>query len=305
VQRGPVRIQTMTRMGVEITDLRCRKRRSWLARRRGLPLLLWTTAACAAGSSPQSAPATRVRTDTVRILTFNIAHGLGRDGQVDLERTARAIRTAMPDLVALQEVDSAVARTGSADQPARLAAFTRMDVYFGRAMPYEGGAYGVAILSELPVTSFRTHALPAPDGHEPRALAEATVTLPNSGATLTFLSAHLDHTSGNDVRARQVERIVELFPAGDSSIQILAGDLNDVPVSRTLDPLMAAWTDATSLDHPPTFPASDPTRKIDYVLYRPETRIRMLESIVLLERSASDHRPVLVVLEVSSVSRER
>jgi endonuclease/exonuclease/phosphatase family metal-dependent hydrolase len=268
---------------------------------RTVPLLLaLATAACAAGAIPTTGPAPGVRTDTVRILTYNIAHGLGADERINLERTGRAISAALPDLVALQEVDSATQRTGSADQPARLAAFTRMDAYFGRAMPYDGGAYGVAILSDLPVASVRTHALPAAEGHEPRAVLEARIALPRTGDTLVFLSTHLDHTSGNDVRERQARRIAELFPADDTALYVLAGDLNDVPASRTLDALMLDWRDATGLDHPPTYPAANPDRKIDYVLYRPAHRIRVLEAFVLAERSTSDHRPVLVVLEVSS-----
>jgi endonuclease/exonuclease/phosphatase family metal-dependent hydrolase len=256
--------------------------------------------ACASVAPPAAGPPRGVRTDTLRVLTFNIAHGLGSDERLNLDRAARVISAALPDLVALQEVDSATARTERADQPARLARFTRMDAYFARAMPYDGGAYGVAILSDLPVTSFRTHALPAAEGHEPRAVAEARIALPNTGDTIVFLSTHLDHTSGNDVRQRQAERIAELFPADDSTVAILAGDLNDVPASRTLDALLLDWRDGTGLDHPPTYPARTPERKIDYVLYRPSTRVRVLESFVLAERTASDHRPVLVVLEVSS-----
>jgi endonuclease/exonuclease/phosphatase family metal-dependent hydrolase len=242
-----------------------------------------------------------VRTDTIRVLTFNIAHGLGGDERVNLDRTARAIAAALPDIVALQEVDSTTERTERADQPAWLARFTRMEAHFGRAMPYEGGAYGVAVLSDLPVASFRTHPLPAAEGHEPRAVAEARIVLPNTGDTIVFLSTHLDHTSGNDVRQRQAERIAELFPPSDSALAILAGDLNDVPASRTLDALLLDWRDATGLDHPPTYPARSPERKIDYVLYRPASRVRVLSSEVLLERTASDHRPVLVVLEVRSM----
>jgi endonuclease/exonuclease/phosphatase family metal-dependent hydrolase len=241
-----------------------------------------------------------VRADTIRILTYNIAHGRGGDERVNLDRTARAINAALPDIVALQEVDSATQRTEGADQPALLARLTRMEAYFGQAMPYDGGAYGVAVLSDLPVASFRTHALPAAEGHEARAVAEARIVLPNTGDTLLFLSTHLDHTSGNDVRRRQSERIAALFPPDDSTVAVLAGDLNDVPASRTLDALMHDWRDGTGLDHPPTYPAASPDRKIDYVLYRPASRIRVLASDVLLERSASDHRPVLVVLEVRS-----
>ena len=41
----------------------------------------------------------------LRVLTYNIQHGAGADGIVDLERQAEVIQRLKPDLVALQEVD--------------------------------------------------------------------------------------------------------------------------------------------------------------------------------------------------------
>jgi len=53
------------------------------------------------------------RSESVRILAYNIKHGRGNDGKVDLERTARVIRRLNPDVVAFQEVDNGVERRGS------------------------------------------------------------------------------------------------------------------------------------------------------------------------------------------------
>ncbi|MEX2025646.1 MAG: endonuclease/exonuclease/phosphatase family protein, partial [Pirellulaceae bacterium] len=60
----------------------------------------------------------------LRVLTYNIHHGEGIDGKLDLPRIARVIESVDPDLVALQEVDRRVERTGSVDQPAELARLT-------------------------------------------------------------------------------------------------------------------------------------------------------------------------------------
>ena len=57
-----------------------------------------------------------------RIATFNIRHGLGRDGRVDLARTARTIAALRADAIGLQEVDVAYGpRSGHEDQASRLA----------------------------------------------------------------------------------------------------------------------------------------------------------------------------------------
>ncbi|MGK0353208.1 MAG: endonuclease/exonuclease/phosphatase family metal-dependent hydrolase, partial [Planctomycetota bacterium] len=59
-------------------------------------------------------------------MTWNIHHARGLDGEVDIDRIAAEIRAAAPDLVALQEVDRGVRRTGGLDIPAALAERTGM-----------------------------------------------------------------------------------------------------------------------------------------------------------------------------------
>src|SRR5688572_3660564 len=108
-------------------------------RRRLLQLSLLTPLVLArrtaAGPSPR-----------LRVLTYNIHHGEGTDARFDLERLARIIREARPDLVALQEVDRRTRRASGVDQAAELGRLTGMNVVFGKAMDHDGGEYGQAIL---------------------------------------------------------------------------------------------------------------------------------------------------------------
>ena len=53
----------------------------------------------------------------LRVLSYNIHHGEGLDGRIDLERIASVIRASEADLVALQEVDQSTERSGGVDQP--------------------------------------------------------------------------------------------------------------------------------------------------------------------------------------------
>lgn len=89
------------------------------------------------------------------------------DGKVDLERIAGVIRGAKPDIVALQEVDRMVPRSGEVDQLAKLAELTELSGRFGKSIPLAGGAYGNAILTRLPVVAHEVMALP---GAEARSL---------------------------------------------------------------------------------------------------------------------------------------
>lgn len=260
-----------------------------------LSVLTTSLLGAAACSTPPGTPR-GTPTDTLRILTYNIHIGIGTDRALDLERIARVIAEVRPHVVALQEVDSATRRTGGVDQAAALAALTGLRAQFARAMAYDGGAYGVALLFDLPVDAVSAHPLPADSGHEPRVAAEARLTLPRTRAQLVFFGTHLDHTANVAVRRGQVDRLLDVLPA-DTALVVLAGDLNAIPTAAELAPLMSGFIDAAA-GAGATFPASSPLRRIDYVLLRPASRFRVLAAQVLAEPNASDHRPVLVVAEV-------
>src|SRR6185295_732374 len=67
---------------------------------------------------------------TIRVMTYNIHHGEGLDGKVDLLRIAELIKREGADLVALQEVDKGVARTARRDLPGELAELTGLSCVF-------------------------------------------------------------------------------------------------------------------------------------------------------------------------------
>ena len=117
--------------------------------------------------------------DTVRILAYNIHHGEGMDGKLDLERIAALVRRVDPDLVTLQEVDSVTTRTDAVDQASELGRLTGLESIFGRFMSYQGGAYGMAVLSRWPIVAVANHRLP--DGAEPRSALSAVVRSPTTG----------------------------------------------------------------------------------------------------------------------------
>ena len=72
----------------------------------------------------------------LRILTYNIQHGAGADGTVDLERQAAVIQRLKPDLVALQEVDDRTQRTKNVDQTAELGRLTNLHVRFAHQLDF-------------------------------------------------------------------------------------------------------------------------------------------------------------------------
>jgi endonuclease/exonuclease/phosphatase family metal-dependent hydrolase len=231
----------------------------------------------------------------VRVLTYNILHGETVKGDFDLDRIARVINEADPDLVALQEVDFFTSRARGMDLATELGIRTGMAPLFGMAMPFDGGEYGEAILSRYSFLCTEVHALGAREGKEPRAALEVNMVW-KSGDTIRFIGTHLDHTRDETDRIHQAKRINSLF-AMDERPAILAGDLNATPDSKTMEILFDEWTPSTR-DNIPTSPSANPSRKIDYILFRPEDSWRVIETRVIDEKVASDHCPVLSVLEL-------
>ena len=234
----------------------------------------------------------------LRVLAYNIHHGEGTDGRLDLARVARVVSDQKPDLVALQEVDLKTARTGGVDQAAELAGLTGMHAVFGKAIDYRGGGYGNAVLSRFPIEAHVVHPLPAKEGAEKRCGLAATVRPWAGGPEVTFVSTHLDHLRDESDRLAQADVLQgALLKENDGRAMILAGDFNALPASETMKRFAGKWTDAGAASGAPTVPASDPTRRIDYVLVRPAAVWHVVETKVIDEPVASDHRPVLAVVE--------
>ena len=181
------------------------------------------------------------------------------------------------------------------DLASELGLRTGLAPIFGQAMHFDGGGYGVGILSAYPFIKTKSYALPSQSDREPRMALEAQIIL-KTGDTIRFVSTHLDSTRDEEDKVRQAKKLNELF-AGDNKLSILAGDLNARPESKTMDILYEKWTKSFSKDVP-TAPSVNPRAKIDYILFRPVNKFRVLETKVLEEEVASDHRPVLSILEL-------
>ncbi|WP_421978711.1 endonuclease/exonuclease/phosphatase family protein [Roseivirga seohaensis] len=231
----------------------------------------------------------------VRVLTYNILHGKTLKGDFDLDLIASVISKEKPDLVALQEVDYKTNRSKKFDLVTELGIRTNMSPLFARAMYYDGGEYGEGILSNFTFLTTKNHPLPYTEGKEPRAAAEVNVVI-KSGDTIRFVGTHLDHEADGHNRFIQAEEVNRVLKR-DGVPTILVGDLNETPENRAMQLLFKDW-ERSFADNAFTFPSDKPTKKIDYVLFRPAHRWRILEKRVIDERVASDHRPVLVVLEL-------
>jgi endonuclease/exonuclease/phosphatase family metal-dependent hydrolase len=235
-----------------------------------------------------------------RVATYNIQKSVGLDGRRQPERILEVLGELDADILALQEVDHETGRTGGVNQAMKLGSLTGMNALFGAAMPYDGGYYGEAILSRLPFEKTENHPLPYSPGHEPRAALAVKVAFPETETAVTFVGTHLDHTGDPADRIAQAKELNRILVGTDKNAKnpvILAGDLNATPGSEPMRRLLEHWQDAAAEKPMPTFPSGQPDRRIDYVLYRPAERWTVVESRVIPEPVASDHCPVLTILE--------
>lgn len=233
----------------------------------------------------------------VSVLSFNILHGETTKGDFNLDVIAQVIKDVDPDFVALQEVDFKTNRAKKYDLATELGWRTGLAPLFGKAMPYDGGEYGEGILSRFSFIKTNNHPLPASPDHEPRAALSAFCVLP-SGDTICFVGTHFDHTEDETDRIMQAKTMNEVFSYNLYPI-ILAGDLNAFPGSETINILEEMWT-ATDIKEIPdfTYPSNNPDHKIDYIMFYPKNRWKVLSTEVICDSIASDHCAYLAELQL-------
>lgn len=257
-------------------------------------LLLFSVCFCFVGNAQESTEENR---NIIRVLSYNILHGATTKRTNDLNVVADVIKTINPDIVALQEMDYKTNRADSRDITTGIAQKTNMISIFAKAVDFDGGEYGQAVLSKNTFLRTGKINLPHNPGNEPRIAIEALIILP-AGDTIRFTGTHLDHQKNNVERLEQVKELNKWF-LNEEYPTILAGDLNDIPGSEPIEILEKNWGSSYDKTDPQfTFPSDAPEKKIDYVMFYPKNRWKILEREVICDDLASDHCAVLVVLEL-------
>ena len=239
-------------------------------------------------------------------MSFNIHHGQGTDGVLDLQRIARVIKASGADIAGLQEVDRHFAeRSNWTDQATKLAELLHWHLAYGANIdldpPTSGRPriqFGNAVLSRYPIARWEnTHLFRSP-GEEQRGLLHVEVDVP--GGPLHVYVTHLDAFSETD-RVQQAQQVVELV--WENCPAVLLGDFNARPEAPEIGGLRAALTDtwtAAAGGGPHT--ADAPAARIDYIFT--SQRLRAAWTSFSTDRpAASDHVPVVCWLALQQVTR--
>ncbi|MBE6609409.1 MAG: hypothetical protein E7634_01930 [Ruminococcaceae bacterium] len=157
---------------------------------------------------------------TLRIGTYNIKNGGNVDH--DMSVIAQDIISCDLDIVGLQEVDMKTKRCGGIDTLKLLAEAAGYEYYeFTKAIDYQGGEYGTAIMSRYPITSFEVKKLPTNEGMEGRALGHAVIDV--NGKSIDFFNTHLSYED-KDVIKKQFKQLH--YNVKDSVTFIITADFN-------------------------------------------------------------------------------
>ena len=229
-------------------------------------------------------------------MTYNIHVGVGMDKQLDLQRIADVINKEKPDLVGLQEVDRGVKRTEGKDEIAELAAMTRMDYAFAHNLDYQGGQYGVAILSRTLLKNVDHRMFENRREVERRGMLRVEVEVDNK--ILNFVTTHLDYQY-EDGRVFETEQMLRVLENVKGPLIVVA-DLNDEPTGAAYK-LMSnrfddAWVVSKAKGDGFSYPADKPIKRIDHIFYRSDTM--KAKKAWVVPTLASDHVPVVAEIEM-------
>lgn len=221
--------------------------------------------------------------------TYNIRLGIQRG----IQALAETIKTQeIPDILAIQEVGDDWIMGPAGDTTQALAQALKLPHYFYVPALQEKhpdgrvGYYGHALLSKWPIQEPQTIQLPQ-KADEQRMLLQARIKTPFGG--ISIISTHLSHRSSD--RPEQGAFLLNwLEESAPVRPRFLMGDLNATSEEGWMQTLLASWEDADHDLDRPTYPAKDPTRRIDYILGQGAT---CLDVTLIQERAASDHRPLL------------
>ncbi len=259
-----------------------------VARQLAMPL---TFAAC--GMTCAQAQTTNLPIQ-VGIASYNIHHGEGTDGKYDFERLANQFNHWQADVIALQEVDSMTTRSGKTYALGALADITRYYDTFCPTMDYQGGKYGIGMLSRQKPLKVTSYALPGKE--EPRRLMVAE--FKDYVVACTHLSLNADD------RMASLPVILQAARNTDKPF-VIAGDWNDTPNSPFIKALSKDFC-LRSNTRLATFPADSPKDCIDYIaVYKRNGEPNYSRSYCYVNepavvttatvgssKTASDHRPI-------------
>lgn len=231
----------------------------------------------------------------VKLMSFNIRHGLNTDEESNLRDILRIIKENDPDLVALQAVDSLMDNGKVQFQLRQIAAQTGMYYAYAVADTNENGTQGVGILSNWPFEKTQVIHLPKTPGSDPKVLQCGLIKLSRS-ITFRFCNSRLEYASVMD-RALQAAYINQMLV---NSVQpvLLGMDMGARPNEQPYFSFRRKWQDAAHGSQMQTWNEGLPGDRLDYIFALLNNRVRIKNYKVIRNYpDVSDHYPIQATIE--------
>jgi endonuclease/exonuclease/phosphatase family metal-dependent hydrolase len=227
----------------------------------------------------------RVNRRALRVATWNIQATLSAPP----EEIAAELAAMKADVMGLQEVDFRVRRSGFIDQPQALASALAAHYAFAASIKWDGGDYGLAVVSRWPLVAVQRHRLDQTEYGEPRIVLEVTVCA--SGRPLRVFNHHA--AIGRRSRQSGLTRLRELVSPHLGRGVVVLGDFNEGPTEPGLRLLLdAGLVDTGAEQNAPTAAGG----RIDYLLVDPSLAKRLRGTQVWPTRK-SDHHALIAEFE--------
>ena len=235
---------------------------------------------------------------TLKLMSYNIHSGIGRDKRYRLDRTLSVLEAEKPDILALQEVDRNLSRSNFDDQSQIIAKTLGMHYHHCVNQNIGDGEYGITTFSRFPILNRERHDLSVRSRiFGPRGTLRTDLQL-DEATRLHVFNVHL----GLRVRERyhQRRRLLSESILLDDALQdplIVLGDFNDRPISVVHPKFREYFEDVSRINGrrtPATFTWGPLHFRLDYIYT--SSQLTPLEAYVLktpLTRSASDHLPMV------------
>lgn len=249
---------------------------------------------------------------TIKVATYNIGKNELAADVANLDELSKAIAKIDADVIVLTEIDNKTARSKKVNQLEEIAKANKMDFAFGKALDFDGGEYGVGILSKYKIEKSQVVNLPS-GGAEQRVVLLSQITKPGFDSPIIIMGTHLDWQKDPTIRIGQVRHILDAtigdtetgFDNIAASIKILAGDFNSTAKEQPIQEISYFWdpVEKKGVNYR-TWPAVNPAIDIDHIftykgqVWDVKTMTIPTDSKDFQWSKISDHLPVIAELEL-------
>src|SRR3954471_16034594 len=241
---------------------------------------------------PSQPESSRQAGNEIKLASYNIHLGIGRDGEFRPARIAAVIDEIGADVIALQEISLGAP---SFDMLRYLGDACCLTAIGGPTLITASGQYGNAMLTGLPHDEV-LHWHLSLARCEPRAALEARFR--HGSQMVRVIATHLGLRPAE--RRDQIRRLLKIIEKDRAYPTVLLGDVNEWFLWGR--PLRWMHRHFQATPAPATFPSSRPLFALDRIWVEPRRALKKVEVHVSENaRIASDHLPIVATLDFGAL----